>query len=398
MSDLLVLGYADAPRMYGRPVKIAEADRFSHLYVIGRTGTGKSNLLRLLALQDLLAGRGFAVLDPHGDLVEAIKASDGAGRARVLNAAAADFRFNPLSAPPGTPEALTVASLLSVFEKLWEDNWGPRLEHLLRNVLFTLVSNPGATLGVIPRVLADKDYRAPLVSRVRDRGVREFWSDEYARYSPGFRSVVVAPLQNKIGALLTDPRLRTILDTAEPTLDLHGVLKGGHALLVNLAKGQMGEGPSSLLGALITAHLTLCGLARSSEPEAERQPFFLYLDEFPSFSTPFLATALSELRKYRVGLTLAHQYFSQLDPFVRDAALGNAGTLVSFRVGATDAPVLAREFAPAFDVADLLSLPNYHVYTRIMIAGQVSRPFSFSTYRDLADFGVHPEPKRGYGQ
>src|SRR5690606_36877040 len=195
---------------------------------------------------------------------------------------------------------------------------------------------------------------------------------------------------------LTDPRLRAILDTSKPTLDLHATLREGQALLGNLSKGRRGEGPSSLLGALLTVHLTLCGLARSAEPERERRPFFLYLDEFPSFATPLLAPALSELRKYRVGLTLAHQYFSQLDPFVRDAALGNAGTLVSFRVGAPDAPLLAREFAPVFDVHDLLSLPNYHVYTRLMISGQVSRPFSFSTYRELADHDKEPPLAMGY--
>lgn len=363
-----------------------ERDRFSHLYLLGRTGTGKSTLLKLLALQDILAKKGIAIVDPHGDLVrELVEVAKPYRSLRVLSAAQSGFHFNPLLASKETPRPLLVASILSVFEKLWEDSWGPRLEHLLRNVLYTLTSNPGTTLAEVPRLLAEKSYRNRLVRPVRDLSVRQFWFDEYAKYSPGFRSVVVAPLQNKLGALLTDYRLRVILTAKTGSLDLDAALDQSSVLLFDLSKGQLGEGPSALLGGFLTAHLTLAGLARSRMPEEKRAPFFIYLDEYPSYATSLLATALSELRKYRVGLILAHQYLAQLDRYLRDAALGNVGSLITFRVGAPDAPLIARELLPRFDVTDLVSLPNYMVYTRLMIAGQVSKPFSFRTYADLSE-------------
>ena len=375
----LLLGYSNAARRPGRPITLGHEDRFAHVYLIGRTGVGKSYLLQQMARQDLSAGRGFIIIDPHGDLAHGIKAVDHENHALYVNAARARFRFNPLSSPLDTPPALTVAIVLSVFQKLWEDSWGPRLEHLLRNVLFTLVAHDHLTLGDVPRLLVDKDYRAPLVRAVEDRAVKGFWWDEYASYSPGFRSVVIAPLQNKLGALLTDPRLRSILDTPKTSVDLDRAMAEGQAILINLNKGELGEGPATLLGGLITARLTLAGLARSRFSETDRRAFFVYLDEFPSFATSLLATGLSELRKYRVGFTLAHQYLSQLDPFIRDAALGNVGTTLCFRVGAKDAPLLAGELAPTFEPVDLVRLPNRMVYARMLVDGQVSRPFSFAT-------------------
>ena len=193
--------------------------------------------------------------------------------------------------------------------------------------------------------------------------------------------MVIAPLQNKLGALLTDRRLRASLDTSDTSLDLDQMLAAGEAVAINLAKGEMGEGPANLLGGLITARLTLAGLARARLAPEDRSPFFAYLDEFPGFATSLLATALSELRKYRLGLILAHQYLSQLDPFVRDAALGNVGTLLCFRVGAIDAQFLAPEFAPVFEAVDLLNLPNRCLYGKVLAGGQVVRGFSLTTER-----------------
>ena len=228
--------------------------------------------------------------------------------------------------------------------------------------------------------------------------MRSFWFDEYNRYSPRFRSVVVAPLQNKIGALLTDKRLRSILTVKKSSFDLREIMDEGKVLLVNLSKGRMGEGPSSLLGSLLVSHLALAGLARADEPEQQRRPFFIYLDEFHTFSTTMLATMLSELRKYKVGMVLANQYLSQLEPEIRDAVLGNVGTVICFRVGAQDAAFLAREMSPVFSADDLLSLPNYHIYVKLMVNGQVSKPFSATTFasvHQIPGWRENPEDQRG---
>lgn len=374
-----------------RPFGITRTALQSHLYVLGRTGTGKSTLLRLLAAQDALSGGGLALFDPHGDLAESLARLVPGERLVCLHGARADWGFNPLRASNGVDRGLLAAGLVDVFKKAWTDSWGPRLEHLLRNVVLTLLEAPRSTLGHVPRLLADRAWRRQWVSRLTDPVVQDFWRSEYDRYSPGFRAVVTAPLQNKLGALLTDHRLRAIL-TSETTFDLGAVMDEGRVLLVNLSKGQMGEGPSSLLGSLLVSHVALQGLSRASIPEDERRHFTVFADEFQTFSTGMLATMLSELRKYRVGLVLANQYLAQLDADVRDAVLGNVGTLVAFRLGAQDASFMEREFAPVFSATDLLSLPNHHVYLKLLIGGQVSRPFSAQTFGSLRDLPGYDQP------
>ena len=381
-SDPHAISYFAAAdhRGLGRPFGIRQADRASHLYVVGKTGTGKSTLLQTMALQDLRAGRGFAVFDPHGDLIADLR-RETAGDERVilLDAHAANWTFNPLSGVAPGQESLATAEIVEVFRKLWADDWGPRLEHLLRNVVFTLLEIPDSTLADASRLMTDKDLREQVAERLENEEVREFWLKEYARYSPAFRAVVTAPLQNKLGALLTDPRVRSILGAKRSSFDLREVMDTGKVLLVNLSRGQIGEGPAQVLGAFLAAHIGLVGLARADRAEASRRPFYVFLDEFQMFATRSLASMLSELRKYRVCLTLANQYFSQLDPGVRDAVVGNVGTLISFRVSATDASYLAREFEPVFSLADLVALPNFHIYLRLMIDREVSRPFSART-------------------
>lgn len=377
--ERVLLGFSNAPRTLGQPIYLLETDRFAHLYVLGRTGVGKSHLLKSLARQDIETGKGVLVLDPHGDLARELQTQSG-GRLQVYHADRADWTLNPLERSEGVSVDLIVATVLSVFQKLWEDNWGPRLEHLLRNVLYTLACHERHSLGTVPRLLSDRDFRSSIARGVPDKAVRSFWFDEYAGYSPAFQAVVTAPLLNKLGALLTDQRLRAILDTTESSLDLDRVLRNQEAVAINLSKGTMGEGPANLLGGLIAARLTLAGLARASTPESERPSFFAYLDEFPGYATSLLATALSELRKYRVGLILAHQYLRQLDPFVRDAALGNAGSILCFRLGAPDAQVMAAEFAPSFEALDLLNLPNYQMAAKLLVDAQVRRAFSVATW------------------
>lgn len=384
-SDITFFGETNS-RGRSQRFGIRQADRRFHMYAVGKTGTGKSTLLKNLVLQDVAAGRGLCLLDPHGDLVEEVRASMPVARLpdlQYLDTPKGGWTLNPLAGAVAGHEALAVAELVEVFKKIWADDWGPRLEHLLRNVLFALLETPGSSLADAMKLVSSREYRERVVRGIRNTEVREFWLKEFAGYSPAFRAVVVAPLQNKLGALLTDPRLREIITAKQSSFELKTVMDQGQILLVNLSRGRIGEGPAMLLGALIAAKVGLAGLARADRPEAERRDFVLYLDEAHMFSTESLATMLSELRKYRVSLVLANQYLGQLDQPVRDAILGNVGTLVCFRVSAEDAQLLAREFEPVFERVDLVGLPNHHIYLRLMIDGQVSRPFSATTLRNI---------------
>lgn len=363
---------------------IRYADRRSHFYIIGKTGVGKSHLLATMCVQDIVAHQGLALFDPHGDLVKVVHSRASIVRADELiyldvPDPSLRFSFNPFAGIPEDKHALAAAGLVEVFKKIWPNDWGPRLEHLLRNVVFALLDTPGATLADIPSLLTDRDYRRALISPLKNEVVRDFWEQEYERYSPAFRAVIVAPLQNKIGALLTDPTLLRIFTGTENPLDLRRIMDEGKILLVNLDKGRIGEGPAMILGAFLISHIALAGISRSDQPEEKRRDFFVYLDEFQIFTTHSVVNMLSELRKYRVGMVLAHQHLSQLDPEVRDAVFGNAGTIISFRLGAADASFVAREFAPVFNAEDLIALPRFHIYLRLMIDGETSRPFSAKT-------------------
>lgn len=371
-------------RNTGIPFGIKRRDRRHHFYCIGKTGTGKSTMLKTMIAQDIARGEGCCLFDPHGDLVESVVELVPPDRHDdLIYLDVPDtkkvWHFNPLADVPKEKRALAAAFIVDVFSKLWPDEWGPRLEHLLRNVIFTLLEVQGASLGDIPRLLTDSRFRGAIVPKLSNPEVRRFWQREYEGYSMKFRAVVVAPLQNKAGAFLTDPLTRRILTGSKNSFDLREVIDGQKILLVNLSKGRIGEDPASLLGSLLLSSLAFAGLQRTDTTEENRPDFYVYLDEFHTFSTLTLATMLSELRKYRINLILAHQYLSQLETEIRDAVLGNVGTLVSFRVGAADAPMIARELAPKFETVDLIGLPNFSVYLRLMIDGQVSRAFSGET-------------------
>lgn len=366
---------------------VKQADRRFHMYLVGKTGTGKSTLLETMVLQDVSSRRGLGLFDPHGDVVaDVLRAIPASRRPDVvyLDTPRGNWTFNPIAGVASGQEALATAELVEVFKKIWTDDWGPRLEHLLRNVLLTLFEMPGSTLADVGRLLTDHDHRAEIARTLRNIDVREYWLREFNRYSPAFRAVVTAPLQNKLGAFLTDPRLNAIIAAPSNSFDLDAIMNEGKILLVNLSRGQIGEGPAMMLGSLLAARIGLSGLARANRREEERRDFHLYLDEFQMFATRSLATMLSELRKYRVSLILANQYLGQLDVAVRDAVVGNAGTLIVFRVSADDAAYLARELAPVFDPVDLVGLPNHHIYLRLMIDAQVSKPFSATTLRGAA--------------
>jgi type IV secretory pathway TraG/TraD family ATPase VirD4 len=354
------------------------------MYIIGKTGVGKSTLLETLAWQDFEAGRGFALVDPHGDLVEylaeRIRARD-LGRVVYLNAADPwqTFGYNPLRRVREDKIPLAVSGLLETLKKIWPDAWGVRMEHVLRNSLYALLEQDGSTLPDILRLFTDEEFRKETTRRVRNPIVKRFWEAEFEHYPPRLKAEACAPIQNKLGALLSDPTLRRIL--VEPEIDLHfrRLIDEGVILLVNVSKGRLGEESALVLGSLIVSTLGLAAFTRADADPQSRRPYFVYLDEFHNFTTLMLANMMSELRKYGVGLVLAHQYMHQLDPDIRHAVLGNAGTVISFRVGPEDAMILTDEFQPAFDTLDLLNLPNRSIYLKLMIDGAPSKPFSGTT-------------------
>jgi len=363
---------------------IKQTDRLSHMYMVGKTGVGKSTLLETLAWQDFEAGRGFALVDPHGDLVEQLAdrmRTHDAERVIYLNACDPwqPFGYNPLRRVREDKIPLAVSGTLETLKKVWPDAWGVRMEHVLRNALYALLEREGSTLPDILTLFTDEDFRKGVVSGIRNEVVKRFWEDEFEQYPARLRAESCAPIQNKLGALLSDPTLRRIL--VEPAIDLRfrRLMDEGTALLVNVSKGRLGEESSLVLGSLIVSTLGLAAFSRAeSEPDA-RRPFFVYLDEFHNFTTLMLANMMSELRKYGVGLALAHQYMHQLEADIRHAVLGNAATIISFRVGPEDATILADEFQPTFEVLDLLNLPNRSIYLKLMIEGTPSKPFSAST-------------------
>jgi hypothetical protein len=363
---------------------IKRADRRAHLYLLGKTGTGKSTLLESLMLADLEKGFGFALLDPHGDLVKRIKDRIPESRSQdVIDFDIPDknqpYGFNPLANVPVDKRPLACSGLIQVFKHLWLDSWGPRLEHILRNSLLSLLDYPDATLPDILRLLSDKYFRQKAISYVQNKQVKEFWIKEFDKYPERFKVEAISPIQNKVGAFLSHPLLQKILTNPEKPLKLRQIMDEGKILLVNLAKGSIAEDTANLLGSLLISRFDLAALSRADTREEERGDYTLYLDEFHNFTTQSLVLMLSELRKYRLSLVLAHQYLTQLDPSIKDAILGNVGTIIVFRIGAQDAEVFAQEFAPQFSLTDFTNLPNYHIYLKMMIDGVLSQPFSAVT-------------------
>ena len=362
---------------------IRQADRLSHMYAIGKTGVGKSTLLETLARGDLAAGRGFALIDPHGDLAEGMReAVASSGREFIyLDAAASEqpYGYNPLHRVREDKIPLAVSGLLDALRKLWPDAWGVRMEHVLRNSLYALIERHGSTLTDILRLYRDKSYRQGVVRGIRNERVREFWKSEFEKYPERWRAETIAPIQNKLGALLTDPRLHRALVAPEKPISFRKLMDEGGILIANLAKGRLGEDSANVLGSLLVATIGLAALSRAEDPPSSRRPFFLFVDEFQTFTTLAFATLMPELRKYGVGLTLAHQYLHQLDDDVRHAVLANAGTLVAFRMGPEDAGLVGKEMQPVFDTLDLLNLPNHRFYVKLMIDGMPSAPFSGET-------------------
>ncbi len=372
-------------RLPYRTFGIKRLDRLSHLYIIGKTGTGKSTLLETMALQDIHNGEGITVVDPHGSLVDRIASAVPEHRRKdviYFNPAdpAQPYRYNPLARVSPEKRPLATSALLEVFHKTWgERAWGQRMEHILRNALLAMLDQPEATLPDILRLLRDDSYRKRVADNVKHKPVEEFWRYEFPKFAFGYRTESTSPIVNKVSAFLSYPVLYKIFTEQGLMLDFRTIMDERKILLVNLASGKLGFDAAGLLGGMLVTSLGLAAFSRADTPEEERAVHFLYLDEFQNVTTQSLATFLAELRKFKLAIVMAHQYMHQLDPDIQHAVLGNAGTLISFRLGAKDAPLLAMEFEPKFETIDLLSQPNYHIYLKLMIDGTPSRPFSATT-------------------
>ena len=390
VTPFAITNYRDIRKRFG----IKEKNRRGHMYIIGKTGTGKSTLIENMVVSDIEAGNGLALIDPHGDLAEDILHFVPKRRKDdVIYFNPADMEypiaFNPLEKVGLDYHHLVASGLISVFKKVWSEFWGPRLEHILRHSILTLLEYPKSTILDIPQLLTDKEFRKHVLESVTQQQVREFWLYEFEKYSAWLRSQAVSPILNKVGQFLTSIPLRNIVGQDKSTFRLRKVMDEGKILIVNLAKGKIGEDNCSLLGAMIVTKIQLAALSRTDLPENKRKAFCLYVDEIHNFLTLSFADILSEARKYGLNLVLAHQYIEQLDQKIRSAIFGNTGTIISFRVGADDAKYLAREFYPVFDETDLVNLANFHIYLKLLINGVASRAFSANTLGP-------PERKRSY--
>ncbi len=361
-------------------------DRRRHMYIVGKTGMGKTTLLENLVIQDIQKGHGLAYLDPHGDTAEKILNYIPSHRMNdVVYFNPGDqshpVGFNVLEQIDPDKKHLVAAGLMGVFKKIWPDVWSARMEYIMMNCILALLEMPDATLLGISRILADKSYRDEVVSRLQDPIVKGFWRDEFAGYSEKYATEAIAPIQNKVGQFLSASIIRNIVSQVKSTFNVRTMMDEGKILIVNLSKGKVGEDNSFLLGGMIVTKIQLAAMERVDiKEEADRRDFYLYVDEFQNFATESFAVILSEARKYHLNLIVAHQYIAQLEQgtstAIRDAVFGNVGTLIVMRVGAEDAEFLEREFMPVFEAQDLVNLTKFNIYLRLMIDGAASQPFS----------------------
>lgn len=369
--------FRNQERVFG----IKTDDRRRHMYIIGKTGMGKTNLLENLVVQDIRNGHGVCYIDPHGDTAEKLLKAVPTHRINdviYLNPADQDYplAFNVMESVDPDYRHLVASGLIGVFKKIWADSWGPRLEYILRNAILALLEYPGSTLLGVTRILVDKKYREKVVEKVTDPVIRQFWVDEFPKWSDKVLQEVVSPIQNKVGQFLSSSLIRNIVGQTQSTFDIRQAMDSQKILILNLSKGRIGEDNSALLGAMMITKIQLAAMGRVDMEEDLRKDFYLYVDEFQNFSTESFANILSEARKYRLNLILANQYVEQILETVRNAIFGNVGTIISFRVGAMDAEFLEKEFAPVFVQNDIVNLPKYNVYLKLMIDGIAGDAFS----------------------
>ena len=372
-------------RITGEPVMLDSEERRRHLYIVGQTGTGKSTLLLNLIRQDLMAGGGLALLDPHGDLAEDVLAHIPKSRTNDLvyiNPADIErpIGFNPLASVPPDLRPIVADGVVAAFRHVWPDSWGPRLDYILINAVRALLDIPGGTLLMLPRLLIDDRFRSQLIGQhVSDPVVRSFWLNQYAAYNDSFRTEAISPIENKIGRVLIEPRLRNMLAQPKSTITLRRLMDEGAIVICNLSKGGLGESTAHLLGALLTTAFAQAALSRADTPAADRRVFHLYADEFQSFATESFALILSEARKYALTLTIGHQYLDQLPDRLRDAVFGNAGSIIACRSGAIDAPILAEQIGLG-GAGALLDLPNFAAWARLLHGGVPTSPIRLNLY------------------
>ncbi|MBI4153481.1 TraM recognition domain-containing protein [Candidatus Woesebacteria bacterium] len=359
---------------------IKDIDRRRHIWTIGKTGTGKSTMIANMAIDDLKKGRGIAVIDPHGDLCEILL--DYVPKSRIndviyFNHADNDFPFilNPLEVTNKEEAELVVSGIVSIFNKIFGFSWGPRLEYILRTSLLTLSDVPNTTLKDIPLLLTNQSYRNQIVSKITEPILKSFWVDEFDKMPLNLQKEAISPILNKVGQFVTSPLIRTVIGSPKSTIKLDDVMNDGKILFANLSQGRLGEDNAALLGAMLITKLQLAAMHRVDMPEEARRDFYLYVDEFQNFATGSFIKIMSEARKYRLNIMLANQYMAQIPEEVQKAILGNAGTLVSFSVGANDAAILFKEFAEVFSETDLVNLSNYQIAIKLMIEGHSTRPF-----------------------
>lgn len=389
MDDSQKITYFGETDTRGNRVKfgIKNADRTKHFYVIGKSGMGKSTLLENMAVQDIQSGNGLAFIDPHGGTAEKLLEYIPEERIKdVVYFAPFDMShpvaFNIMEDVGAEKRHLVVNGLMSVFEKIWEDAWSARMAYILQNTLLALLEYPGATLLAVNRMYTDKEFRNKVVANVTDVSVKSFWTEEYAKYTDKYVQEATPAIQNKIGQFAGNPLIRNIIGQPKSSFDLRKIMDEKKILIVNLSKGRVGEGNARLLGSMLVTKIYLGAMSRADESAstlAKLPPFYLFVDEFQSFADRSFADILSEARKYKLALTMAHQYIEQMEEEVRDAVFGNVGSMVTFRVGAYDAEVLEKEFAPTFTAEDLVNLGLRQIYLKLMIDFVSSQPFSATT-------------------
>lgn len=378
--------FRNARRRFG----IKTDDRRRHMYIVGKTGMGKTTLIENMVLSDILAGHGVCYIDPHGDTAEKILNYIPSHRINDVvycNPSDMDFPvgFNILETVSDDKKHLVASGLMGVFKKIWPDVWSPRMEYILLNCVLALLDYPGATLLGINRLLVDKEYRKRVITKIRDPIVKTFWVAEFASWSEKYATEAIAPVQNKVGQFLSASIIRNIVSQVKSTIDLRRIMDDGKILIVNLSKGKIGEDNMRLLGGMLITKLQMAAMERVDIPhEIERRDFYLFVDEFQNFANESFANILSEARKYRLNLIVAHQYIKQLDEKVCWAVFGNVGTIIAFRVGADDAAFMENEFMPTFIPEDLVNLSKYQVYLKLMVDGAATPPFSANTLAPIA--------------
>lgn len=373
-------------RNYGKRFGIFQKDRILHTYIIGKTGAGKTNLLTTLILQDIIHGRGCAVFDVHGDLLSNILKHIPNNRIKdVIHIDIANpymnYRYNPMRKVSDEKKSLVIGGLLDAFKKLWKGAWGIKLEHILRYIMLTLLAQPKSNLSDIPRIIHDAQFRELCLSNITNKEIRRFWESEFPKYSKND----LIPILNKVGAFLAHPSIKRFLITNTRDISLRACIDQSKIVLIDISKGKIGIDASHLIGSILITSFANAAFTRIDTQEEERVPFHIFLDEFQNYTSPSISGILSELRKFKISLTLANQYLYQLDADIKNAVLGNVGTLISFRIGQQDAKYLAQEMYPTFKSSDFTSLENYDIYLKLMIAGKPSKPFSATTvpYQDI---------------